>query len=153
LLSVFHEDMHAEAFSYTRQTLGYPAPRLHARDEEKGMRDEARQSRPPVDSSSLIPHPSSLCGDVHIPGGLFQLGAARDEPFVFDNEKWAHPVQVQPFAIARAPVTGAEFAAFVNEGGYQQPRFWSEDGWSWRTQAGAEHPVYWRGQSNGSWLR
>src|SRR5262245_3555324 len=30
LLSVFHEDMHTEAFTYTRQTLGYPAPRLDA---------------------------------------------------------------------------------------------------------------------------
>ncbi|MGH9860473.1 MAG: DinB family protein, partial [Candidatus Acidiferrales bacterium] len=25
-LAVFHEDMHTEAFTYTRQTLGYPAP-------------------------------------------------------------------------------------------------------------------------------
>src|SRR5262245_25266448 len=28
LLTVFHEDMHTEAFTYTRQTLGHPAPRL-----------------------------------------------------------------------------------------------------------------------------
>src|SRR6185436_9752090 len=26
LYSVFHEDMHDEAFTYTRQTLGYPPP-------------------------------------------------------------------------------------------------------------------------------
>src|SRR5262249_3603261 len=26
LLAIFHEDMHAEAFAITRQTLGYPAP-------------------------------------------------------------------------------------------------------------------------------
>src|SRR4051794_2331182 len=30
LLSVFHEDMHTEAFTYTRQTLSYRAPRLRA---------------------------------------------------------------------------------------------------------------------------
>ena len=28
LLALFHEDMHDEAFTYTRQTLGYPLPRL-----------------------------------------------------------------------------------------------------------------------------
>jgi iron(II)-dependent oxidoreductase len=28
LLAVFHEDMHDEAFTYTRQTLGYAPPRL-----------------------------------------------------------------------------------------------------------------------------
>jgi len=30
LLAVFHEDMHGEAFAYTRQTLGWPAPHLSA---------------------------------------------------------------------------------------------------------------------------
>src|SRR5436309_14547880 len=28
LLATFHEGMHAEALTYTRQTLGYPAPRF-----------------------------------------------------------------------------------------------------------------------------
>ena len=37
------------------------------------------------------------------------LGASSDEPFIFDNEKWAHPIEIQPFAIARAPVTQSEF--------------------------------------------
>jgi iron(II)-dependent oxidoreductase len=152
LLAIFHEDMHTEAFTYTRQTLGYPAPQFPGlRTERRALRAE-RTSTPL--SSSLSPHPSVLVGgDVLIPGGLFQMGATPDEPFVFDNEKWTHPVQVQPFAIARAPVTQAEFADFVNDGGYRQPRFWSEDGWSWRTQADAQHPVYWQGQANGSWLR
>lgn len=27
-LALFHEDMHAEAITYTRQTLGYPAPKI-----------------------------------------------------------------------------------------------------------------------------
>jgi iron(II)-dependent oxidoreductase len=164
LLSVFHEDMHTEAFTYTRQTLGYPAPKFahfpfsvlrssfsHGRteqNEERRTENEKSEMSKMVDSCG-----GPLPGDAHIPGGLFQLGATPDEPFVFDNEKWAHPVQVQPFAIARAPVTQAEFSDFVNDGGYQQPRFWSEDGWSWRIQAGAKHPVYWQGQSNGSWLR
>ncbi|MCA1595734.1 MAG: DinB family protein, partial [Chloroflexi bacterium] len=31
LLSVFHEDMHTEAFTYTRQTFGYPPPPFAAR--------------------------------------------------------------------------------------------------------------------------
>ena len=30
LLVTFHEGMHAEALAYTRQTLGYPAPRFAA---------------------------------------------------------------------------------------------------------------------------
>ena len=137
IYSVFHEDMHAEAFTYTRQTLSYPAPRRLAAGE---TRADARGG-------------GALPGDVVVPGGTLMLGAAPDEPFVFDNEKWAHPVEVKPFAIARAPVTQAEFAAFVDEGGYRAQEFWSTEGWTWRASAAAEHPVYWRRAAGGGWQR
>jgi iron(II)-dependent oxidoreductase len=135
LLSVFHEDMHTEAITYTRQTLGYPAPHPGA------SRDNGPGEAGP------------LPGDVTLPGGTFQLGASPNEPFVFDNEKWGHAVHVRPFAIARAPVTQAEFAAFVEDGGYRTKRFWSEEGWRWREQVRADHPVYWQREAPGRWLR
>jgi iron(II)-dependent oxidoreductase len=91
--------------------------------------------------------------DAIVPGGIFPLGATPEEPFVFDNEKWAHPVQLEPFAIARAAVTQAEFAAFVEEDGYRRRDLWSEDGWSWRESVDAQHPVYWQRQASGQWLR
>lgn len=133
LLAILHEDMHGEALVYMRQTLGYPAPALPA--------------------SPLPPGGGPLPGDVEIPGGTFYLGATPDQPFVFDNEKWAHPVRVAPFRIARAPVTNAEFAAFVEDGGYQQRRWWSYAGWVWKTKAGAQHPLYWRRDGQGWWRR
>jgi gamma-glutamyl hercynylcysteine S-oxide synthase len=72
---------------------------------------------------------------------------------VFDNEKWAHAVEIRPFAMARAPVTQNEFAAFVDAGGYRERRFWCEAGWRWREEANAEHPVCWQRQLGGGWLR
>ncbi len=134
LYAVFHEDMHTEAFTYTRQTLAYPSPRFSI-------------------PSEALPGGGPLAGDVEIPGGTFMLGATQDEPFVFDNEKWAHPVEIKPFAIARAPVTQAEFAAFVDDGGYRRQDLWCQDGWQWRTLESAEHPVYWRPDTGGGWLR
>jgi gamma-glutamyl hercynylcysteine S-oxide synthase len=133
LLSVFHEDMHGEAFLYTRQTLGYPRPAL-------------RGPLAPPAAGGPLP------GDVEVPGGVFQLGATPAEPFVFDNEKWAHPVELRPFAIARAPVTQAEFSAFVEAGGYERREYWTEVGWRWRAAAGARHPVYWE-RAGGGWQR
>ena len=65
-----------------------------------------------------------------MPAGRYRVGAApggRD--FVFDNEKWSHEVDLQAFRIARAAVTQAEFLAFVEAGGYQEPRYWSRRGW------------------------
>jgi iron(II)-dependent oxidoreductase len=135
LLSLFHEDMHTEAFTYTRQTLGYAAPRLTGR--ASPGEDKADQ-------------PCS--GDVRIEKGKFVLGAKRDEPFVFDNEKWAHAVHVKPYAIARTPVTQADFAAFVEEGGYQRRELWDDAAWQWRQREAAEQPVYWRRDSR-DWLR
>lgn len=137
-LAVLHEDMHAEAFTYMRQTLAYPRPPTHA-DGQRVAAGEARGGGP-------------LPGDVHIPGGTFALGATPDAPFVFDNEKWAHPVSVAPFHIARAAVTNADFAAFVEDRGYLRSELWSRQGWIWRTKRGAEHPVYWQRGTNG-WLR
>jgi iron(II)-dependent oxidoreductase len=136
LLSIFHEDMHAEAMTYTRQTLGYPAPRLGG-----GRRESGRAPGGP------------LPGDTDVPGGIFRLGATAAEPFVFDNEKWAHEVSLRAFALARAPVTQAEFADFVDDGGYRRRDLWSAAGWAWREGEGAEHPLYWRAEAPGRWLR
>jgi iron(II)-dependent oxidoreductase len=135
LLSVFHEDMHAEAFTYTRQTLAYPAPRWPG--ESEGV---------PAESET------PWGGDVPVAGGTFRLGAEPDGSFVFDNEKWAHALELRPFDIARAPVTQAEFAAFVEDGGYRRRALWDPDGWAWREQAGANQPVYWRREASG-WQR
>ncbi len=143
LLSVFHEDMHTEAFTYTRQTLLYPAPRLF-HDAPHGQSTTLPNG---VVDGGVLP------GDVEIRGGTFLLGATPEEPFVFDNEKWVHPVAVKPFAIARAAVTQAEFAAFADDGGYRRAALWSQGGWQWREAAGAEHPVYWQRDSDGRWLR
>jgi iron(II)-dependent oxidoreductase len=136
LLGVFHEDMHGEAFAYTRQDRGWPAPR------GSGATAEAHAAGP-------------LPGDVAIPGGRYRIGAEREPApaFVFDNEKWAHDVELAAFSIARAPVTQAELAAFVDDRGYEQRALWSEAGWAWRVQAGAEHPLYWRRAGAGGWER
>jgi iron(II)-dependent oxidoreductase len=59
---------------------------------------------------------------------------------------------VAPFAIARAPVTQAEFAAFVDDRGYERQKLWDAAAWEWRQLNDAAHPVYWRRQPGG-WLR
>jgi iron(II)-dependent oxidoreductase len=136
LLAIFHEDMHTEAFTYTRQTLGYSAPRLCGS----------------VDAAT-VGGDGPWGGDMPVAGGTFPLGASPDEPFVFDNEKWVHPVALRPFVIARAPVTQAEFAAFVEDGGYRRRELWDVTGWAWRQRLAAEQPVYWRRERNGWWRR
>jgi len=144
-LALLHECMHAEAITYTRQTLGYSPPRISiahtsSESERRGqMRARENHSQPPP-------------GDAEIPGGAFLLGSTPDTSFVFDNEQWAHPVRLKPFRMARTAVTNAEFAAFVEDGGYRRREFWTEEGWRWRERAEAAHPVYWHRKSD-EWLR
>ena len=132
-MTTFHEDMHSEALAYTRQALRYPAPPLFA----------------------IIPneqvHPSLIGKDVEIPGGVFYLGADPKADFVFDNEKWAHPVEIQPFRIAATATTNAEFQAFVDDGGYNNRDFWDIGGWAWRQRTGVDCPRYWDRNADGTW--
>ena len=128
-LAAAHEEMHCEAFTYTRQTLGYASPHRGA---------------------ATLPTGDNCPGDAAIGGGEFMLGAPHGENFVFDNEKWQHPVALKPYKIARTAVTNGEFAGFVDCGGYRQREFWCAEGWRWRESAGAEAPVYWT-REGGQW--
>ena len=130
-LAVFHEDMHGEAFFYTRQTLSYPRPRLGA--------------------SIHAASGDASHGDAEIRGGKFLLGAKQDQQgFVFDNEKWAHETDVSSFRLAKTAVSNAEYLAFVMADGYARREWWCDAGWKWREQVQAQHPVYWQ-QRDGVW--
>ncbi len=104
--AVFHEDMHTEAYTYSRRTLNYPAPKFA----NNVLNDTAYNA-------------GTLDGDIAIQGGDYMLGAMfgtkQDTDFIFDNEKWQHPVFVEAFAISRAATSYQQFAAFVDNGGYE----------------------------------
>ena len=130
-LAIRHEDMHVEALTYSRQTLSFAPP------DGLGVRHR--------------PAAGDLPGDAAVPGGTWRLGSSAADGFVFDNEKWAHETTLAPFRIARAPVTNADFAAFVEAGGYGAREFWSDAGWAWRQHRNAERPVYWQARRDGTW--
>lgn len=121
--AIAHHDAHCEALTYTRQTLEWgdrdgPAPQTVASE--------------------------TISGDRPVDGGPLLLGASRSQPFVMDNEKWAHRVEVAPFAMSVAPVTVAEYSAFVDEGGYTNDSLWSVDGMAWRSEHAIAGAAYWR---------
>ncbi|MGH8822083.1 MAG: DinB family protein, partial [Rhodoferax sp.] len=107
-LALFHEDMHAEALTYMRQTLDYP---LHA-----------PLAMPPYQSGA---------SEIAMAGETFLMGSSQAGGFVFDNEKWTHPVQLAAGRIDRDCVSNGAFAEFVEAGGYHDPRWWSDEGRAW----------------------
>src|SRR4051794_4222910 len=49
--------------------------------------------------------------------------------FAWDNEKPAHRVWLEDFSIDRAPVSNGDYLEFINDGGYQNFRWWYSAGW------------------------
>jgi len=105
-----------------------------------------RSGLPVLRQSASLPagRPGLAGTSVLVPGGPFVLGVDADtEPLSLDNERPAHVVDVPAFRIGRVPVTNAEWRQFVDDGGYQQPRWWSARGWEHRVQAGLIAPQFW----------
>ncbi|MBZ5537592.1 MAG: SUMF1/EgtB/PvdO family nonheme iron enzyme [Acidobacteriia bacterium] len=150
-LALLHEYMHAEAITYTRQTLGYPPPKVRV---PQHVSDHGALSQSPGGENKERGNNFGVdLGDAEIAGGASLLGSTPDMGFVFDNEQWVHPVTINPFHMARAAVSNAEFGAFVDDNGYKRRDLWTNEGWQWRESAQAEHPVYWQKQRGGRWLR
>lgn len=127
-LALFHEDMHAEALTYMRQTLDYAMP-----------------------FSPRMPALPAVVRDVEIPAGEFMQGSPHDDAFVFDNEKWAHGVTLAPSRISRTCVSNADYVEFVEAGGYRERRWWSDEGRAWLDEAKLMQPQRWRKARDG-WM-
>jgi EgtB-related family protein len=113
-LTLFHEDMHGEALVRMAQTLDVGGAGIAA--------------------LLPLPEPKALRDPLVFPATRWPLGATPGRRgFVFDNEQWAHDVQVPEFEIDAQPVSWAQYAEFVEDGGYGQPAMhvgWHEaDAW------------------------
>ena len=94
----------------------------------------------PPDASEIITRISSMMVD--IPGGIFRLGH-NGAGFCYDNELPEHKVYLQPFKIDVAPVTNGEYIKFIDDGGYEDYRYWLADGWQLVTEEQWNAPLYW----------
>ena len=70
-------------------------------------------------------------------------GVFGQEGFAFDNEGPAHRVWLEPFALAADLVTNGDWIAFIQDGGYRDPRLWLSDGWATVQAERWERPLYW----------
>ena len=86
-----------------------------------------------------------------IEGGIYTLGDDTDG-FVFDNERPAHQVLLQPVRIARQLVTNRAWLAFMADGGYENPALWLSDGWATVAAENWNAPGHWQ-ETDGRWLQ
>lgn len=97
------------------------------------------------------PGAADLPAEVYVPGGPFQMGTSTN-PWAYDNERPAHRVDVAGYWIDTLPVTNRAYLAFMEAGGYDEPRWWNGEGWQWRLRTGKTAPGSWF-RDGGQWLR
>lgn len=90
--------------------------------------------------------------EVLVPAGEFIMGTDT-EPWAFDNERPAHSVYLPGYWIDTTPVSNRRYIDFIDAGGYEDSRWWSERGWSWRCEQSLERPQFWIRDTDGSWCR
>jgi len=83
-------------------------------------------------------------------GGLVEVGH-RGGGFAFDNEAPRHSHHLRPYALGNRLITHGEWADFVADGGYGEPRWWLSAGWDWVRQQGIEAPLYWQRDGAHGW--
>lgn len=105
-LALFHEDLHGEGLIAMAQHLGL---RLQV----------------PLPAAAVAREPLQL------PATRWRLGLDVQPGFSFDNERSAHEVTVPAFEIDAQPVSWAQYAEFVADGGYDRPELWLPAGWDW----------------------
>ncbi len=71
------------------------------------------------------PHgPYLLPPMITIPAGTYPMG---DNDSQYNNEKPAHTITLNTFGIGQFPVTNAEYALFMEAGGYEDETWWQTD--------------------------
>lgn len=94
--------------------------------------------------------PSWGQGEIRFPGGTIQLGSEQGG-FVFDNEKWAHACYVPTFSMDSTLVSNAQYADFIDDGGYQHPQYWTRAGLEWLMRRSLSAPRDWEREGR-TWL-
>jgi ergothioneine biosynthesis protein EgtB len=135
-LGLHHEQQHQEL------VLTDIAHVLGTQPLRPAYREDLRRT-PPSDASAASEHVAPM-RFLDFEGGMRAIGAPA-HGFSFDNERPRHDTLVRPFALASRPIANAEVMAFIEEGGYRDPRHWLSDGWQAAQREGWTAPLYWMG--------
>ncbi|MEG3974535.1 SUMF1/EgtB/PvdO family nonheme iron enzyme [Microcoleus sp. herbarium8] len=149
-----HESQHCETVAFVLQMQKKEEGR-RKKEEGRGKEEEGRRkeeegrliidSRLPITDSRLpIPNyklPIIDSPPIAIPGGEFYMGSDAAE--ALDNERSRHLCYLEAYAIDRYPVTCGQYRDFMASGGYQNPDWWSVEGWKWLKVHLVDRPLYW----------
>jgi len=89
-----------------------------------------------------------------VSGAEVQLGKSLKHPlYGWDNEYGHYSEHVEDFKASKFLISNAEFLEFVNDNGYATEKYWTEEGWNWKTYKNAEMPLFWQKRNDEYFLR
>ncbi len=86
---------------------------------------------------------------ISVDGKQLTIGKSfNDSLYGWDNEYGIHTADIQPFKASKYLCSNGEFLEFVDAGGYQIQKYWTEEGWNWKQFKEAQHPLFWKKEGN-----
>jgi len=93
-------------------------------------------------------------GLVKVQSGQVNLGKQRDDAlYGWDNEFGKLDSDIKGFSASKFLVSNQEYKVFVDDKGYQNQEWWTEEGWNWVQYKKCEYPVFWIKSDEGWKLR
>jgi 5-histidylcysteine sulfoxide synthase/putative 4-mercaptohistidine N1-methyltranferase len=140
LMGIEHERIHLETSSVLIRQL----PVSEVRPDSRWPITKSTAAEPPA--NQLLP----------VDSGKVKQGRLHGESrtFGWDNEYGSLLTDVESFKASQFLVSNHEFLAFMEDGGYESRKWWTQEGQQWldfRQQSNIHHPVFWVPQPDGSY--
>ncbi|HIG79018.1 MAG TPA: 5-histidylcysteine sulfoxide synthase, partial [Cycloclasticus sp.] len=79
-----------------------------------------------------------------VENGQVRLGKDKSHAtYGWDNEYGEKRVDIDSFSASKYLVSNGEFLSFIKDNGYQQKKYWTDEGWNWVQYKKTEHPLFW----------
>ncbi len=76
-------------------------------------------------------------------GTVLQGRTHPSHTYGWDNEFGQQKNEIKTFKASKFLVSNREFLDFVQDEGYENKKWWSLEGWSWKEFRSAKHPPFW----------
>lgn len=89
---------------------------------------------------------------LEVAGGRVNQGRSKpSQTYGWDNEYGSLSSEVGAFKASRYLVSNREFLQFLEDGGYQSERWWSDEGWKWNRFKQVSCPTFWVENGDGEY--
>jgi ergothioneine biosynthesis protein EgtB len=106
-----------------------------------------KRNPPPTISDHSKPQKESIL----IKGGLYSMGYNGNK-YCYDIELPEHTIYLNDYKLDSFPVTNGEYIKFIEDGGYQDYKYWLSDGWEKVKENEWTSPEYWQKVEGNQWI-